>query len=466
MNMKSRDDALSEVIGFILIIAILVVIASLYMTYVVPAQGREAEIEHMNYVEKEFVDFKMAVDSLWINQEIGTQISQSIELGTLGQKTEGQFVFLPLTNPVASDGKIELINDDSAGTIEVTVKGKFLKEEYNDLINQDIDIKQYINSLNTSNLFTTQIENMVPFTPAEGNTTTISGENWTAKIRSISMPLNKYNVVMDLDRVNKTGYTYSVFNNMTIKEKIDSPTWINLQDPAYGLDISGPVTISDGNKRYNGSYNIFNNKNPVTNALSDELFEDDSVTTIKRSLGKLNYTGINNYWVNQEYNYQMGGVTLKDLTTGEERFKILPLISLGVDDKDRPTMSLTVLRITGVKGNVGGSTPVQILTEVTDIRSGVLTDTNDQRYLESSENNAVSVKIKFSNLNEKMKSMWNNAFSTIRTSANKSGKFDQSWVNMPASTSDELTFDYNPDGLTLDYKEVDVTVNLQPVGWN
>ena len=68
MSGRVTDDGLSEVIGFILIIAVLVVIASLYVTYVVPAQGREAEIEHMTYIKNQFVDFKIALDSLWINQ--------------------------------------------------------------------------------------------------------------------------------------------------------------------------------------------------------------------------------------------------------------------------------------------------------------------------------------------------------------------------------------------------------------
>jgi hypothetical protein len=35
-----RDDAISEVIGFVLILALIAIVASLYLTYVVPAQGR------------------------------------------------------------------------------------------------------------------------------------------------------------------------------------------------------------------------------------------------------------------------------------------------------------------------------------------------------------------------------------------------------------------------------------------
>ena len=39
MSGRVTDDGLSEVIGFILIIAIIVILGSLYMTYVIPSQG-------------------------------------------------------------------------------------------------------------------------------------------------------------------------------------------------------------------------------------------------------------------------------------------------------------------------------------------------------------------------------------------------------------------------------------------
>ena len=126
-----KESGLSEVIGFILIIAILVVVASLYVTYVVPAHGREAEIEHMTYIKNQFVDFKMAMDSLWINSQVNTSLSQNIEMGTLGQKTEGQFVFLPLMQPIGSDGEMELSVDPSQGMIEIEILG--LIKKANDL---------------------------------------------------------------------------------------------------------------------------------------------------------------------------------------------------------------------------------------------------------------------------------------------------------------------------------------------
>ena len=69
MSGRVSDDALSEVIGFILIIAIIVILGSLYMTYVVPSQGRDAEIQHMQEIEKFFTDFKLNIDALWYNNQ-------------------------------------------------------------------------------------------------------------------------------------------------------------------------------------------------------------------------------------------------------------------------------------------------------------------------------------------------------------------------------------------------------------
>ena len=65
MLLPPRDDALSEVVGFVLILGVIVVALSLYQVYGVPAAGRENEIAHMNQVKDRFVDYKLALDSLW-----------------------------------------------------------------------------------------------------------------------------------------------------------------------------------------------------------------------------------------------------------------------------------------------------------------------------------------------------------------------------------------------------------------
>lgn len=103
-----NERALSEVIGFILIIALLTVIMSLYMTYMVPANGRENEITHLNYIKQQFQDYKINTDALWINKEIGTTISQAITMGTKESMTSGSFLSFSLFEPQGSGGMMKV----------------------------------------------------------------------------------------------------------------------------------------------------------------------------------------------------------------------------------------------------------------------------------------------------------------------------------------------------------------------
>src|SRR5512136_311888 len=63
MPTSSRESGLSEIVGFILILAAIVMAVTLYATFGIPAQGREGEIAHMNEVKDRFVEFKVNVDS-------------------------------------------------------------------------------------------------------------------------------------------------------------------------------------------------------------------------------------------------------------------------------------------------------------------------------------------------------------------------------------------------------------------
>ncbi|NLO77794.1 MAG: hypothetical protein GX097_04785, partial [Methanomicrobiales archaeon] len=67
MKSFQGDEGLSEVIGFILLIGLLVVVLALYQTYSIPVQGRDNEIDHMNDVKDTLVAYKISLDSLWLN---------------------------------------------------------------------------------------------------------------------------------------------------------------------------------------------------------------------------------------------------------------------------------------------------------------------------------------------------------------------------------------------------------------
>ena len=116
MPLLQRDDGLSEVVGFVLILGVIVVALSLYQVYGVPAAGREAEIQHMNAVKDRFVDYKISLDSLWINSvnttrsAEGVTLSTSFDLGTMGGSTQGGGILFPVFSPVPSGGTVAVNN--------------------------------------------------------------------------------------------------------------------------------------------------------------------------------------------------------------------------------------------------------------------------------------------------------------------------------------------------------------------
>ena len=103
---RNREAGLSEVIGFVLLLGLVVAALSLWTVYVVPANGREAEITQMNAVKDRFTDYKISLDSLWANNQSGVTLSTSFNLGTGGGNTQAGGLFIPLINPIASSAML------------------------------------------------------------------------------------------------------------------------------------------------------------------------------------------------------------------------------------------------------------------------------------------------------------------------------------------------------------------------
>jgi ABC-type Fe3+ transport system permease subunit len=123
MSGRVSEDGLSEVIGFILILGLLVVVLSLYVTYVVPSEGRTHEIEQMDYIKQQFLDYKLSTDALWLNNQIGASISQSIRMGTGGATTSGMFGGFSLVSPVGSSGSVMVNPMERSERMHITATG-------------------------------------------------------------------------------------------------------------------------------------------------------------------------------------------------------------------------------------------------------------------------------------------------------------------------------------------------------
>jgi hypothetical protein len=112
MKTPLDDVALSEVIGFVLLLGLVVAALSLYMVYVVPVNGREDEIAQMNRISDQFTDYKFTLDnirtSLQVNNLSPVMTSTSYNLGTGGGNTQAGGLFLILMKPVSSSATISI----------------------------------------------------------------------------------------------------------------------------------------------------------------------------------------------------------------------------------------------------------------------------------------------------------------------------------------------------------------------
>jgi len=122
MTGSGNDKALSEVIGFVLLLALLVSALSLWMIYIVPVTGREDEISQMNAVRERFADYKFSVDEIWhsnaINNLSAVMTSTAFTLGTGGGNTQAGGIFLSLLKPIASSATLSVLNSTDTFDID------------------------------------------------------------------------------------------------------------------------------------------------------------------------------------------------------------------------------------------------------------------------------------------------------------------------------------------------------------
>jgi len=88
----------------------------MYLLYVVPIQGRDAEISHMKYITQEFIGLKADIDGLIINDKINLPIARSFELGTLSSVGSGALSIMPMSSYI-----------EASGTLMVNEQNDFLK---------------------------------------------------------------------------------------------------------------------------------------------------------------------------------------------------------------------------------------------------------------------------------------------------------------------------------------------------
>jgi len=107
MNKRTADDGVAEVIGFILIIALVVAVSAVWILVYIPAQGNAIEIEHSRVVTEEIADIKYGIDLLWTTERTGMNVSRVISPSPVEGTEVSGLLFL---SPPVGTGTITVSN--------------------------------------------------------------------------------------------------------------------------------------------------------------------------------------------------------------------------------------------------------------------------------------------------------------------------------------------------------------------
>ncbi|HOS83154.1 MAG TPA: hypothetical protein PK445_10565 [Methanolinea sp.] len=484
------DEGLSEVIGFILILGIIAAVASLYITYVVPAQGRELEIKHMAQVNDQFLQYKTTIDSLWINGQKNVPISNTFTLGTVTGLTQGAIV-VPVFQPYPSSGMI--VVNERGDTL--TIAGDFLRDapgpafpsiikpvhykpghiyikmmttntsKYGGLIlkPQNGNWTIWLNVSSMQNPQTAFHGSVPPFpipNPGQSSISWNELRNWitnnlnnpTGWISQLNSTITSTSTSTPVITMTMMKNDYKVFSDLIVVKNIQNNDWytIDILDDAYGLqnELSVPFDLIEP---LNSTSNWIQYQYP-----GQVGFEAITINSI-HPMDSLEFRSSNNYWIQQDYYYQMGGVFLRQPDGMVS--KVIPLISV-TNKTGLPTVRMVDIFIDG-SGNIGGSSPVQVVSTLTSLQENTI----DQQKLATGIPNARNVTFIISAQDQQTAQMWNQTFSRIRQAA-LSEDFPPAWIPAPVQTGNTVQFTVrDPDNysLFLDYTRVNLSVNLQTV---
>jgi hypothetical protein len=434
----SFDSGLSEVIGFVLIIGLIVVVASLYLTYGVPAQGRENEIVHMNEIKDQFVGYKLSLDSLSNNNKVGTTVSNSFTLGSGGGYTQGSISFIPLMSPVSSSGVIA-INDRTKEPEILSLTSRSLI--LNDTVNDATDLPVRIENLPKHIYVTLSGITADDLSKDTYYGVEINGSGWQATVnltprfafyeaysvvqlpscppgQVIGMnPGGGVNCLVSIPASNYTGSDISVtvikngiptVEDLTVYRTISSGNYtVDLMDDAYGLKsslkIPGNIFLSTTRDQFDALHftSHIKAKGNVTYGYTEMTY-----TVPPIPLGSLEYRGQNNYWIPQTYYYQMGGVFLAQ-ADGNTVYKLPPEISFNYINDPVILKKIVTVNINALtfdpnnRGIVGGSSSIQVKTHLDSL--------NTLPYAPGSANTKW-VTIAVNTTNNQTRTMWKNYF--------------------------------------------------------
>lgn len=407
MRPVQNEDAISEVIGFILILGVIAVILSLYMVYVIPDQGREDEVIHMNEIRDEFDHYKMDVDSGLRFGADGSSFNTIITPSTLGITTSsGSFLSFQLLKPAASSGTVVIGGTDTSAKLSIVPMRYILQ---NATLNPIGPNHLYVNfkfSLPTSQ---SSPNGSVPLSWPDdygASITEINQSDWKVWLNA-TPTLNSITRVSsnstNLSANYRTDLTISIMKQgnftaqgMVVKKNVSPGIsyTVDLLDRVYGLDIH--------------QFNLYIENSTYANViqLNTSSSQPDYPGT-PQELGSLGFYSSNNYWINQAYWYQMGCVFMDQSDGSVSRYT--PPVTVS------EVGNFTVVRVTEIllegTGTQGGTSPVRVQTDIEIIpnpyglASGII--------------NADSVNISINSSNMKTADTWEGVFRKLNLTLNK-----------------------------------------------
>ncbi|HXW98347.1 MAG TPA: DUF2341 domain-containing protein [Methanomicrobiales archaeon] len=390
MARPDRGAGLSEAVGFILILAVIVMTLSIYLLYLMPAMGRENEISQMSAVKDRFTEFKLNIDTLWTSRECTSDFGPSLSIGS--GTGNGILDFFPFFVP--PKGSAALALDQRPENITITSDSYVIVSSggYNEsrslsttpiTVNVNTTPTHFYLNLSTIDLTTDQgidvdgpgWDVFVNFTPTfysynrfnltlDSHGYVLSTTNWTETVwNSTDITVNTYAGMVPVLS------NFAVYRNVTSSTKYT----VDLMSPVYGISskFQNPVYLNlstnDNAGKLTASYDMRYGYVPL-------------VSTSTQPLGSIEFRSNNNYYTPQTYYYQLGGVFLEqqDGSTNE----IPPAISLSMVNSSPIVNIGEILVQSGVSGiNVSGTGPITVTSAVTDIVTTPLISGNNTRWV-------------------------------------------------------------------------------------
>lgn len=473
MNTHTRDNALSEVIGMILILAIIVMTMSVYITYTVPEKGKGGEIVYMNEIRTSFLELSYLIDSLWVHGKTGVSVSVPITLHHSPNPA-----VMPLFSPISSQGFIEITNE--TGTCTITFGG--LVEQR--VLNYPDEILSNETGKNTIELRENPQSMVINFTPTVSPNTPTDGivatltlydknsSKWQVelKIRSVLTnvtrddtvtlindsavlaPITRYYLHSLIAVETSSQLEYLVIDNISESVSVNEVISVDLKPV---LDLFRVPLMNGSPLSFSPGSNLtFDTQPNLTISYSSRSSSQHTISTIT-SLTDLMFASSNYYWIDQQYLYHKGGVFLRQ----EGNSTSLLDIPLRIEENGPDSFKVSIVDIelhpknNRVRSSGGRA---QVVAQIHKIQNQLRDNDDKTVFYDTSDAMAKFVEFAISSDNEDTIQMWGdifrNACATIEESTCKPD-ISPGWANLTVSSSE--------GSMVVQYTKVDVDLEIR-----